>query len=792
MIDKFTDFVQKRPKTIIAVILIITALFLIPLSKLEVDTSPKLLSPKQFMEPVEKLEALIDMPMHGIDVIGKNNESMLSLEALKEQLILIDFVKSNFEVETQSVAEIIEKEIKENYNKSLMDMESEEELTNALYDLFEKSPENFEKAKQELLSKNYDMGILKDIYLLKSFSSLVPFSSFFIRPKEVDMPHTEIAEIYLSMKDRDASEYERKQTVLKIRESVNELDFEHIKAYHYSYILVTYDIDEKLAGNTALLAIMTIVSMSLLIFLSFRRLYFVFIPMFIIIIAIIWTFGTAVLLDLKITALHTLIIALLVGIALDGPLHLTKRFLEQRIRSNFSNSLKATLNSMIPAFFLTFLTTAGAFVAQIILPSPPALLSLALVVIIGVTYSFLLVCLLWPTMTVIKSHKPSLSSGKIVKKAMNRVFELSIKHSKIIIVILIAAFLISVYNTSNIKTDTSINMLVPEGVPVKEAIRIGGLYTSNYMQQFVMIEGDVLQPEIIPALERFEENIQDNEFLERIGKRAKFEGINTLLRQLNIQNITDLEEVYDGLYENTTIADPITKQTVADKARLFLHKNASGYHTMLAFVWIRFEKAKVIREAHNELNLDTEISGLYDIPGVKTRITGDVIEVANVDLFIRKVQNVSSILMFIFTFIILLIIYRKLSLGIIVSIPIFIGSVVSLGLMPLLGISLNWLSATVIPLIIGLGVDYGIYLAQRYKEELKKYDTKEAARIALEQTGDGLWLAAASTAIGFLIISFSFLPMAKSFGILMAISIALTFLISIFLLPVLLIKFVKK
>jgi predicted RND superfamily exporter protein len=791
MIDNFASFVQKRPKTIIAVILIITALFLIPSSKLEVDSSPKVFFPNYFLEPLEKLESLIDEPMHGITIIGKNSESMLSLAALKEQLEIVNFLKNNFEVEIQSAVEIIEKEMQENYNKSLLDMESEKELTTALYGLFKDSPENFEKAAQEMLSKNYDIRILKEYSLLQAFSRLIPFSGFFI-PKEVEMPHTEIAKIYLSMKDRDASEYERKQTVIKVRESVGELDFEHIRALHYSYLLVTHDIDEKLAGNTAMLAIMTIVSMSLLIFLSFRRLYFVFIPLSIIIITIIWTFGTAMLLDLKITALHTLIIALLVGIALDGPLHITKRFLEQRIRSNLSNSLKATLNSMIPAFFLTFLTTAGAFVAQIILPSPPALFSFALVVIIGVTYSFLLVCLLWPALTAIKSHQPSLNSGKIIRKIMNWVFKLSTKYSKTIIIVLLAAFLISVYNTSNIKTDISLGMLVPEGVPVKEAIKIGGAFTSDYMQQFVMIEGDVLQPEILPALEKFEENIQDNELVERIGKKVKFEGINTLLRQLNIQNTTDLKQVYDWLYENTTIADPITKQTVADKARIFLHKNESGYHTMLAFVWIRYGKAKVMRESHHELDLDAESSGLYDIPGTKTRITGDSIEAANVELFIRKVQIISSILMFIFTFIILLIIYRKLSLGIIVSMPIFIGSVVSLGLMPILDVSLNWLSAIVIPLVIGLGVDYGIYIAQRYKEEIKKHDAEEAARITLEQTGEGLWLAAASTAIGFLIISFSFLPMAKSFGILMAISIASTFLISIFLLPVLLIKFVKK
>jgi predicted RND superfamily exporter protein len=140
----------------------------------------------------------------------------------------------------------------------------------------------------------------------------------------------------------------------------------------------------------------------------------------------------------------------------------------------------------------------------------------------------------------------------------------------------------------------------------------------------------------------------------------------------------------------------------------------------------------------------------------------------------------------------LLLIYRKLALSIIVSTPILLGSAFSLGLMPLLGIPLTWLSATVIPLIIGLGVDYSIYLAQRYREELKNHAAREAARIALEQTGEGNWLAAATTTIGFMIISFSFLPMAKSFGLLTAISIMLTFLVTIFLLPGLLVRFVRK
>jgi predicted RND superfamily exporter protein len=157
MIEEFAEFVQKRPIPIILAILLITALFLIPLSKIEVDSSTKLFMPKSVLEPLEKFEKLVSNPVYqSIYVLGKGHESMLSVEALKEQLELTDFLHSNFDVETVSTAEIIEKELNENYNKSIMEIESKEELNEAIYGLFEKSPGEFKRLAESSLDRlNY-------------------------------------------------------------------------------------------------------------------------------------------------------------------------------------------------------------------------------------------------------------------------------------------------------------------------------------------------------------------------------------------------------------------------------------------------------------------------------------------------------------------------------------------------------------------------------------------------------------------------------------------------------------
>ncbi|MBW2997103.1 MMPL family transporter [Candidatus Woesearchaeota archaeon] len=792
MIDQYVDFVKKRPKTIVAIIILITALFLIPVSKIKAESSIDILRSKEIIEPLERLRSTQDLPFLYMSIIGNNNESMISLEALKEQLKVVEFLQSNFKVKTQSVAELVDAEIMDKYNKSIADMESEEELSETLIDLFKESPEDFESAAQRTLSKDYDANQVGKAIYWQTISEIIPFAGFFVK-QDIDAPHTKMTIIYVTMENKSADEDELEQAAINIRESVDALDLKHLKIGFVSDKLIMYDLDQLVSGNTAFLAVLTVLAMSFLIFLSFRRLHFVFTPLVIMIVATVWTFGTAQLISVKIHFFHTFVIPLLVGIALDAPLHLTKRFLEQRKKDSFDHSLKVTVRSMLPALFLTFITTAAAFSAQLVLPSIPALVSFALVVIIGVTYSFLLVFLLWPALMVIKSHSPIQSSGRIVMKTMAWVFDKGSKHSKMIMTCIMAALILSVYGATRIETNTNIYDMLPDGVPSKEAILISDSYAALYNTEFVLIEGDVLQPEIIEALDRLEQNIQDNTNFQRIGRKVKFESINTLLRDANTSDYSDLKKAFDNLHENTAMADPVAKQTFADKARLTIQKEDGTYKIIIVTVWPGTETYEMVKQVYDQLMVDIEQSGLNDIKGIDIKVTGTAFANEQTESLLRKIQRTSSILMFIFTFLVLLIIYRRFSTSLIVSVPILIGAMFSLGLMPLLDIPLNSLNTSVIPLIIGLGVDYSIYLTARYKEELKRNrNRKEAARTALIQTGEGNWIAALSTTVGFVIISFSFLPMARTFGVLTSLSIMLTFLVTIFLLPTLLVRFVKE
>jgi hydrophobe/amphiphile efflux-3 (HAE3) family protein len=93
------------------------------------------------------------------------------------------------------------------------------------------------------------------------------------------------------------------------------------------------------------------------------------------------------------------------------------------------------------------------------------------------------------------------------------------------------------------------------------------------------------------------------------------------------------------------------------------------------------------------------------------------------------------------------------------------------GLMSLAGVALTMASIAVVPILIGLAVDYAIQLQSRVQEEGPPVE-RAVARVA----GDGaptIALAAAATAAGFVVLVLSPVPMVRGFGLLLVAGIAL-------------------
>jgi uncharacterized protein len=98
--------------------------------------------------------------------------------------------------------------------------------------------------------------------------------------------------------------------------------------------------------------------------------------------------------------------------------------------------------------------------------------------------------------------------------------------------------------------------------------------------------------------------------------------------------------------------------------------------------------------------------------------------------------------------------------------------------------SFNPVTQVIPVLLIGLGVDYGIHLTSRYREEVGKgMDVDGSVGRAIGTVGVALALATITTVVGFLTNVFNPVPALKDFGILAAVGIASSFLLMLTFVP---------
>jgi uncharacterized protein len=98
---------------------------------------------------------------------------------------------------------------------------------------------------------------------------------------------------------------------------------------------------------------------------------------------------------------------------------------------------------------------------------------------------------------------------------------------------------------------------------------------------------------------------------------------------------------------------------------------------------------------------------------------------------------------------------------------------ITFGLMSLLGASLTMASIAVLPVLLGLGVDYAIQYQARVEEE--GGDAERTARIAVPTIAT----AALATGVGFLVLLLSPVPMVRGFGVLLVAGIFIAFFLAL-------------
>jgi predicted RND superfamily exporter protein len=132
--------------------------------------------------------------------------------------------------------------------------------------------------------------------------------------------------------------------------------------------------------------------------------------------------------------------------------------------------------------------------------------------------------------------------------------------------------------------------------------------------------------------------------------------------------------------------------------------------------------------------------------------------------------------------------YRRFLPTLLIPMVIFYGVVSALATAGLFLTSIHIISFAFTALIIGLGTDYSIHLYDRfYTERVRGVTTEEAIRLAVVETGHGVFTAAFTTALPFLALTISDVRALSELGLLVGLGVLFSFYATLFFLPPLLI-----
>lgn len=111
------------------------------------------------------------------------------------------------------------------------------------------------------------------------------------------------------------------------------------------------------------------------------------------------------------------------------------------------------------------------------------------------------------------------------------------------------------------------------------------------------------------------------------------------------------------------------------------------------------------------------------------------------------------------------------------------GVLWTFGLMGYAGIPLSMATMAVLPILVGLGIDYSIQFHNRYQEEIRSaQDTGKAVVSSVKHMLPVVGFALLATLIGFISLYISELPMIRDFGIILAVGVALSCIVALFML----------
>ncbi|MDD5472681.1 MAG: MMPL family transporter [Candidatus Methanoperedens sp.] len=172
-------------------------------------------------------------------------------------------------------------------------------------------------------------------------------------------------------------------------------------------------------------------------------------------------------------------------------------------------------------------------------------------------------------------------------------------------------------------------------------------------------------------------------------------------------------------------------------------------------------------------------------PGVNFGITGQPILRMTIFDLLKRDAVYTLIVAAIIILLLLFIMQRSYTQAFLIFAPLSIGLIWTMGTLGWLGIPLSVATVALSSMLLGLGVEYGVFVLSRYNEErVKNYSQLDSMKTTVYSIGSAVIGSGLTTIVGFGVLSFASVPLIQHLGQTLALGIAYCLLAALIVNPV--------
>lgn len=354
--------------------------------------------------------------------------------------------------------------------------------------------------------------------------------------------------------------------------------------------------------------------------------------------------------------------------------------------------------------------------------------------------------------------------------------------NKPILILIISLILTGImfYGVTKLESsDMDYEDILPKGIEVIEAMNLVGDEFGGTENALIVIElsqsfpnsnepTDIRDPRIINYINILTQKCQYIDEVEDISSISK------IIKQLNNEHIPNsLSSIKTLLKNNPFASSYVSEDYSTSLIKIRLSENA-------------INKAKEIEKQLAEVIDKTEKPA-----GVSVQLAGETIKDPIIERLIAPNMFRTSLISLIGILIVLLLLFRSLKTSFLPLTTILFGVIWAMGFVSLIGMGINAATSGVISMIMGIGIDFGIQIITRFKQELKKNEKRKAMEITINGIFMPMFITTLAALIGFRAMSLGQLKLMGEMGTIMSLGVAFCMLAAITIVPSILVLFEK-